>query len=118
MIGGRKPITIEVQAGPGDVSSDIAVSFGLLTTELVINALKHAFPDDRRGIVTVAYEAEGSNWTLSVGDDGVGMVAEAKSGRVGLGTSIIGALANQLQAVIRKENGGAGTKVSIHHAKV
>jgi chemotaxis protein methyltransferase CheR len=118
MIGGRKPITIEVYAGGGSVSSDVAVSFGLLTTELVINALKHAFADGRNGTVRVTYEAHGSDWSLSVGDNGVGMNAATHSEHTGLGTSIIGALANQLQAIIRKESSNKGTTVLITHAEV
>ncbi len=118
MIGGRTPITIVVQAGGGSVSSDVAVSFGLLTTELVINALKHAFTDGRAGTVTVTYEAKGADWSLSVGDNGVGMNVDTKNEHTGLGTSIIGALANQLQAIIRKESSEKGTTVSIAHAEV
>jgi two-component sensor histidine kinase len=118
MIGGKKPITIEVKATSGSVTSDVAVSFGLLTTELVINALKHAFTDGRTGTVTVTYDAHGSDWSLSVGDDGVGMNIDKKNERTGLGTSIIGALANQLQAIIRKESSAAGTTVSISHTEI
>ena len=115
MIGGRKPITIRATSSEGSVSSDTAVSFGLLTTELVINALKHAFTDGRVGVVTVIYEAKDSNWTLNVSDNGIGMTVLKEAGNVGLGTSIIGALANQLQAIIRKESTSKGTTVSITH---
>lgn len=118
MIGGRKPITIQVQGGEGAVSSDTAVSFGLIATELVINALKHAFPDGKTGKVTVAYNEKKSGWTLSVEDNGVGKSEDKKTVPRGLGTSIIGALANQLQASIRTESSSKGTKVSIVHANV
>ena len=118
MIGGRKPLTIDVKASAGSVSSDVAVSFGLLTTELVINALKHAFPGGRSGIVTVTYHARQNDWTLSVADNGVGMNADKKTERSGLGTSIIGALANQLQAIMRRESSGLGTTVSITHSEL
>lgn len=116
MIGGRKPITLEVRASAGSVSSDTAVSFGLITTELVINALKHAFPDGQEGHVVVAYDTYNSGWTLSVADNGVGQSEVAGGEPPGLGTSIIGALANQLHAIIRTETSSAGTKVSILHA--
>jgi chemotaxis protein methyltransferase CheR len=115
MIGGRKPISIIVEAGTGEVSSDVAVSFGLITTELVINAIKHAFVLGQKGSITVYYTANSSGWTLSVADDGVGQVSAKKGAHVGLGTSIIGALANQLHAVIRTTSTPHGTKVSISH---
>lgn len=118
MIGGRKPITIECEIASGTVSSDTAISFGLITTELVINALKHAFPDGQVGIVKISYYSEGRGWALSVSDNGVGKKELKKTDRVGLGTSIIGALANKLQAIIRSETSSSGTTVSIIHSNV
>ena len=58
MIGGRKPITLKVVAGAGSVTSEEAISFGLLTTELIINCLKYAFPR-REGGILVSYYATG-----------------------------------------------------------
>lgn len=118
MIGGRKPITIEVVATEGHVSSDTAIAFGLLTTELVINSLKHAFPEGRGGTITVTYTSMKSGWSLSVGDDGIGQGDDAKGEHGGLGTSIVGALANQLHAIIRTDNSKNGTTVSITHVSV
>lgn len=125
MIGGRKPISLEVNASEGKVDSDTAVSFGLITTELVINALKHAFPNKRPGKVIVRYKAKKSDWILSVEDDGIGQAEskennrENKKGhRGGLGTSIVGALANQLHAVIRTKSSPQGTRVSLIHSTV
>lgn len=118
MIGGRKPITIVVNAGAGSVSSEMAVSFGLITTELVINALKHAFPHGQTGKITVTFESKHTGWTLSIADNGIGQSEAAGGDKPGLGTSIIGALANQLHAVIRTESSSLGTKISISHANV
>jgi len=116
MIGDRKPIQIKVDAEIGSVSSDMAVSFGLIVTELVINSIKHAFPNDKEGVITVSYAVETTGRTLSVTDDGVGKTDNAGGEKPGLGTSIIGALANQLHATIRNENLPSGMKVSILHA--
>ncbi len=118
MIGDKKPIQIKVIADTGSVSSDMAVSYGLITTELVINAIKYAFPEGKEGTITVTYNVENSGWTLSVADDGVGSTNAVGGEKPGLGTSIIGALANQLHATIRNESSAAGMKVSLLHANL
>lgn len=115
MIGGRKPITILVHADTGSVSSETAISLGLITTELVINAIKHAFPDERTGIIIVSYESADRAWTLSIADDGVGKTEDDASSRDGLGTSIVAALANQLSAKIHIDASTSGTKISFTH---
>ena len=98
-----------------------AVSIGLLVTELVINALKHAFPAvTRAGRVVIAYEVAGTNWKLSISDNGIG-VPDANAGRLGqkksgLGTSIVKALAQQLEAQVDVISGPTGTTVTITHA--
>jgi two-component system, sensor histidine kinase PdtaS len=55
---------------------------------------------------------------LSVGDNGVGMPAEPKSAKAGLGTTLIEALAKQLRAGVRIADGYPGTVVSISHTQV
>lgn len=115
MVGGRRPITITVKADGGTVSSESAISFGLLTTELIINAIKHAFPDNRRGNVLVTYESREKAWTLSIADDGIGQPKDNPKMHRGLGTSIVSALADQLKAGTEIESGPRGTKVSFMH---
>ena len=73
MIRDHEQLTLSVMADDSTTTADTSVSLGLIVTELVINALKHAFPDNRKGKIMVDYHARGPNWDLSVGDDGVGM---------------------------------------------
>lgn len=115
MVGGRRPITIEVLADEGTVSSEVAISFGLLVTELIINSIKHAFPDNRKGHIRIMYESRETAWTLSIADDGVGSPENVGVARRGLGTSIVAALAGQLQAETFTESGPSGTKVQFMH---
>jgi two-component sensor histidine kinase len=91
---------------------------GLIVTELVINALKHAFPDDRNGKIKVDYKSQGPNWTLSISDTGIGMPKRAGDAKAGLGTSIVQALARQLQASITVTDANPGTSVSIIHTPI
>jgi chemotaxis protein methyltransferase CheR len=119
MIGDNRAISLKVVAGEGTSISGEAVSIGLIVTELVINSLKHAFPDSSRPgqQVIVGYEADGKNWKLSTSDNGAGM-PDRKGGteKTGLGTSLIKALAQQLEAQVDVSSGPNGTTVSVTHA--
>jgi len=119
MIRDHDQIALDVTVDDSKVDADSSVSLGLVVTELVINALKHAFPEHRRGKILVDYLSNGPNWTLSVEDDGVGMpVASLPPAKPGLGTSIVEALARQLGAKVQVVSAAPGTKVSLVHAKV
>jgi two-component sensor histidine kinase len=90
------------------------VSLGLIVTELVINALKHAFPSGEEGEILVKYDAQDSGWRLSVSDNGSGPKdATDNPPHAGLGTSIVEALAHQLEATVQKTSGPQGTTVTI-----
>jgi PAS domain S-box-containing protein len=115
MIGGRKPITLKVTGRNSTVTPNEAISLGLITTELVMNALKHAFPQGE-GQITVTYESTSTSWKLSIGDDGVGLETNATHGE-GLGTSIVESLANQLNADVHRISTKRGTVVSISHPR-
>jgi PAS domain S-box-containing protein len=113
MIGDSRPISVIVEASPGTVVSAEAVSIGLITTELVINALKHAFPGGD-GEILVTYKVEEASWRLSVSDNGVGLQRDASGrGHTGLGTIIVEALAQQLKARVEITSGSPGMIVSI-----
>ena len=83
-----------------------------------MNALKHAFPDDKaEGQINVAYDTAGTDWRLSVSDNGIGKPDGVfAQGKTGLGTGIIKALAQQLDAKLVTLSGLQGTTVSITHA--
>lgn len=117
MIGDRD-ITIKVVGEGGTASSRDAESIGLIATELVMNAIKHAFPNDQsNNRIVIAYDVDGTNWKLSVADNGIGRpdgtFAQSKTG---LGTGIVKALAQQLGAKIETLADSGGTSVSITHA--
>lgn len=116
MIHDRSQLRLTTRIDPVSIDGDISVSMGLVVTELVINALKHAFPDNRPGNVIVAYAANGDDWTLSVSDDGVGMPDDTQDVRAGLGTRIIQALAKQLGAIISVTDTAPGTRISLNHS--
>jgi two-component sensor histidine kinase len=114
MVGERRALSIKVQASSGGAVSSDAVSLGLIVTELVINALKHGFPGGAEGEILVGYDAQVSGWRLSVSDNGSGpQDVSGQAAHIGLGTSIVEALAHQLNATVHKTTGTEGTTVSI-----
>jgi two-component sensor histidine kinase len=114
MVGERRPLSIKVQATSGRAVSSEAVSLGLIVTELVINALKHGFQGEKEGEILVKYNAQASGWQLSVSDNGSGSKeAAGEPPHAGLGTSIVEALAHQLNATVQKTSGPQGTTVTI-----
>jgi two-component sensor histidine kinase len=115
MIHDTEILTLSVRSDEATASADVSVSLGLIVTELVINALKHAFPKNRGGEILVDYKIDGSDWNLSVSDDGVGMPKGSTPAKAGLGTSIVEALARQLHAEVRVVDRDPGTMVSVIH---
>jgi two-component sensor histidine kinase len=89
---------------------DKAIPCGLLVNELVVNALKHAFPDGRAGKIEVSMaRTENNSIMLSVNDDGIGNIGtwleEDEPHTIGL--SLVKNLASQLGGIleIRNEKG-------------
>jgi len=117
MIRDHDQLTLDVQTDDSVTTADTSVSLGLIVTELVINALKHAFSHNRGGKILVDYHSQGPNWTLSVSDNGVGMPS-APTAKAGLGTTIVQALAKQLGAIVSVADANPGTRVSVAHASV
>lgn len=118
MIRDHDQLQLVVAVDDSLVAAEVSISLGLVVTELVINALKHAYPGGRAGKIVISYAADGSDWTLSVADDGVGMPLDAASLTPGLGTSIIAALAQQLDAQVQVDAAHPGTRVSLIHSRL
>jgi chemotaxis protein methyltransferase CheR len=119
MIGENQPIALTVVADHGFIGSDKAVSIGLIVTELVINAVKYAFPtakDDAR--ITVTFDSQAGGWALAVSDNGVGKVETgAATTHGGLGTVIVDALVKQLEGHMTVATTD-GVTVTIRHEDV
>ena len=115
MIQDRDKLRLRVEADDGVATADVSVSLGLIVTELVINALKHAFPEGRGGDIIVHYQSNAPDWMLSVSDNGIGMPKDAADLKTGLGTSIVEALAKHLEAKVHLADACPGARVSILH---
>ncbi len=95
----RIDMQVRVQAAP--LSLDRALPMGLIVSELVSNALRHAFADRSAGRIAIELTdaSQGDGFTLSVSDDGVGLPASVDAWESpGLGLRLVEALAGQLRA--------------------
>ena len=116
MIANPSELTLAAVVDDTSMKSDASVSIGLIVTELVINAIKHAFPADvSHGRIIVSFAADEGEWLLSVSDNGVGMPAGRKRAKPGLGTGIVDALSKQLDASVTVRQTKPGTRVEIRH---
>lgn len=89
-------IRLQCQVEPMEINARDAVSLGVLTSELVMNAVKHAFAPGEGGEVSVVL-AQDKNAVpiLEVSDDGVGWHDEHAKETGGLGAKIIDMVARQ-----------------------
>ena len=115
MVGPKQNINIVVAASEGALPSSHAVSVGLIVTELIMNAIKYAFPKARASArIRVTFEKAKSDWKLTVADNGTGrMPNEESKTSTGLGTALIGALAKQLDAQITDTSSAKGLTVHV-----
>ncbi|QYZ79367.1 PAS domain S-box protein [Methanofollis formosanus] len=94
---------------------DAAIPLGLVVNELVSNAISHAYPEDRPGIVRVEGVVEGGEFTLLVQDEGIGMPEDfdlAASGPLGLNLArniVEGELGGSMKI---SDGTGAGVRVT------
>lgn len=90
-----------------------AVPCGLLVTELVTNAFKHAFVGRGDGCIEVSLEATAAGSLLTVADDGIGLPPGFELGATrSLGFQLVPMLVNQMSATL-EVNSGAGTRFDI-----
>jgi two-component sensor histidine kinase/ligand-binding sensor domain-containing protein len=95
-----------------ELGLDSAIPCGLLINELVSNALKHAFPDDKQGEVTVGLRAVDGHLVLRVADDGVGLPDDRDRRDGSLGLQLVHTLAEQLGGTLQ-QSGDPGTTFEV-----
>ncbi len=96
-------VTLELDIEDVSLNIDTAIPCGLIINELVSNALKYAFPDNRTGTITVALHSsdKNSNFILVVKDNGVGFpkAIDFNTGK-SLGLQLVKVLTKQLKGRI------------------
>jgi two-component sensor histidine kinase len=86
------------------IDTEQATPLALVVVELVTNAVKHAFPDQRAGTVTIRLRKEGETAVLEIADDGIGL---RDNGRAS-GIRLVRAFVDQLGGQLTRETGETG----------
>ncbi len=98
-VGETGPIDLQLELPEAEFFMDIdgAVPLGLILSEVLSNAYRHAFPGGRGGSIRIsAGKGEAGTVQLEIADDGIG-IAPPASRRDGLGLTIVESLATQLE---------------------
>jgi len=91
---------------------DFAVPLGLIINEVISNSLKHAFPDGRKGTISIDLQDPGEGaYLMTLRDDGIGIPARPDSSS-GMGLRIVEALCRQIGATLSVDS-TKGTAYSI-----
>jgi two-component sensor histidine kinase len=114
VIGNR--ISFELQAEPISIDIDHAIPVGLVTNEIITNAIKHAFPQGRKGTISIdVRRSENNQIVLTLADDGIGIAEDVdilQSSSFGTGIIITALVKMQLKGKIAVER-EKGTKHTI-----
>jgi two-component sensor histidine kinase len=103
---------VRINTGIADVSLDIdtAIPCGLIINELITNSLKYAFPGGAGGEIRVSMTGEADHYTLTVGDNGVGLPPETDIRNTpSLGLQLVISLTEQLNGQIELLEGEGTT---------
>ncbi len=105
---------IELISNIEDISLDVdtVIPLGLIVNELITNALKYAFPENRMGQILIDLKEKNEKVYLSVKDNGLGFKKEDFSNRKSFGHKLIQAFLKKLDATINFD-GTNGTDVSL-----
>ena len=117
--GEQRPVVLDVRAESHRIATLQGKPLGLIMNELVVNALKYAFPDGRAGTVSVGFECRGNECVMTVTDDGIGFDLAAPPQGTGLGKRLVRALTAQIGGVSEIKSGkDGGTTCTIRFAAV
>ena len=94
--GLEERVSAHVDGSSVQIGLDEATPLSLLIGEVVSNACKHAFPDERRGTIAIAVGLDGGHLTIRIVDDGIGVGAPTASSGTRMGTRLIAKFVDQL----------------------
>ena len=110
---GRSDVALALDLETVTVPSQQASPIALLLNELVINALKHAFPHGRGGTLSVSIRVRDERLAVVMGDNGVGLPPAQPEPATGFGSRLVRSMVRQLRGSVSWRDGNPGTVVSL-----
>jgi two-component sensor histidine kinase len=114
---GNKMSRLTLKAEPIEIDPDRAVAIGIIVNELVMNAVKYAYPDGA-GPIHVVLNGNGDDLELSIADDGVGLKVKTDPRSTGMGQRIVTAMAQKLDANVERDAAHTGTRIVLRFRRV
>jgi two-component sensor histidine kinase len=114
---GNRMSRLTLKAEQIEIDPDRAVAIGIIVNELVMNAVKYAYPDGA-GPIHVDLNAQGDNLLLSIADDGVGLNVKTDPRSTGMGQRIVTAMASKLDASVERDPAHTGTRIVLRFRRV
>lgn len=112
-LGGKILVEKDIENGV-EIGLDTAIPLSLITSEILSNCAKYAFPGARGGKISISLNRGAEKIRCRISDDGVGMPEPFESiANPGLGTRIIKSLARQIRASLEVSTDARGTEFLI-----
>jgi len=110
---GNRMSRLTLKAEPVEIDPDRAVAIGIIVNELVMNAVKYAYPDGA-GPIHVELRSRDGGLELSISDDGVGLQVKQNPQSTGMGQRIVSAMAIKLDTKAERDPAHPGTRIVLH----
>jgi len=107
---GNKMSRLTLKAEPVEIDPDRAVAIGIIVNELVMNAVKYAYPDGA-GPIHVELRSCADGLELAISDDGVGLQVKQDPRSTGMGQRIVSAMATKLETKVERDPAHTGTRL-------
>src|SRR6201985_3144876 len=109
---GNRMSRLTLTAESIEIDPDRAVAIGIIVNELVMNAVKYAYPDGA-GPIHVELRPQDEELLLSITDDGVGLNVKVDPRSTGMGQRIVTAMATKLDACVERDPTHTGTRIML-----
>ena len=111
-VAAHERVTARFELEAATIPAELAVPLALIVNEVATNALKHAFPEGRRGTILARVATHDTRLRVEIADDGIGRPDHAPT-KISFGMSLIKTLSRQLKAEIGWTPSNPGTRVTI-----